>query len=189
MKATFLLISLFLFTVMAAAQERIYITVNGATHCIVLSDNEASRELKNRVNSGNVTVTMNDYGGFEKVGELPWSLPTSNRQISTVPGDVMLYQGNNIVIFYGTNTWSYTSLGKIEGMTAEEIRGFLAGSHIEATLSANRLSGISEIEAESKEGQTVFTLQGIRIDMSGRTLSDLPEGLYIINGKQYIKNR
>ncbi|MDE6006111.1 MAG: hypothetical protein K2G67_00960 [Muribaculaceae bacterium] len=65
---------------------------------------------------------MNDYGGFEKVGELPWSLPTSNSQISTVPGDVMLYLGNNIVILYGTNSWWYTRLGKIEGMTADEIR-------------------------------------------------------------------
>lgn len=188
MKATFLLIflTLFTFTVMSEAQERLYITVNGATHSIALCDTEAAKELKSRVNAANVAVTMNDYGGFEKVGELPWSLPTANRQISTVAGDVMLYQGNNIVIFYGTNSWSYTPLGKIEDMTSEEIRAFLAGNQIEAILSADKQSGVSVAENECNENLTVYTLQGVKINMSGKTLSDLPVGLYIINGKKQL---
>ncbi|MDE7410326.1 MAG: hypothetical protein K2N09_09950 [Muribaculaceae bacterium] len=186
MKAISLLIFLTLVTIMSEAQERLYITVNDVTHSIVLSDTEAAKELKKRVNAGNVTVTMNDYGGFEKVGELPWALPTSNRQISTVPGDVMLYQGNNIVIFYGTNSWSYTSLGKIEGMTSDEIRNFLAGSHIEATLSANFQSGVSDVKADHSENPAVSTLQGVKIDMRGRTPADLAAGVYILNGKKYL---
>ncbi|MDE6557021.1 MAG: hypothetical protein K2K55_08685 [Duncaniella sp.] len=171
---------------MSEAQERLFITVNGATHTILLSDTDAARQLKKRVESGNVTVTMNDYGGFEKVGELPWSLPTADRQISTVPGDVMLYLGNNIVIFYGTNSWSYTPLGKIEGMTSGQIRDFLTGNYIEAILSADTQTGISIAEADSDERMTVYNLQGEKIDMTGRNLSELPGGLYIINGKKKI---
>ena len=187
MKQVLLLITLIIFSAMAQAQDKIYVTVNGVTRSVILSDSEAAKELRNRVNNGNITVKMNDYGGFEKVGELPWSLPSSNRQISTVPGDVMLYQGNNIVIFYGTNSWSYTPLGKIEGMTAEEIRDFLTDGHIEAILSANVQSGISDVEADRNEQQSVYTLQGVKIDMEGRTLADLPSGLYIINGEKTIK--
>ena len=186
MKTVLLLMTLIISSIMAQAQDKIYITVNGVTRNIVLSDSEAAKQLKNRVNDGNITVKMNDYGGFEKVGELPWSLPTSNRQISTVPGDAMLYQGINIVIFYGTNSWSYTPLGKIEGMTSEEIRNFLAGSHIDAILSADIQSGISDVEVEPSEELSVYTLQGVKTDMRGRTLADLPSGLYIINGKKYL---
>ena len=186
MKATFLLVFFTLITVMSEAQERLFITANGATHTILLSDTDAARQLKKRVESGNVTVTMNDYGGFEKVGELPWSLPTADRQISTVPGDVMLYLGNNIVIFYGTNSWSYTPLGKIEGMTSGQIRDFLTGNYIEAILSADTQTGISIAEADSDERMTVYNLQGEKIDMTGRNLSELPGGLYIINGKKKI---
>ena len=185
MKAIFLFLFSVLFAVMAQAQERINVTVDGVTRTILLSDSEAAKELKNRLSDGNVTVKMNDYGGFEKVGELPWSLPTTNRQISTVPGDVMLYQGNNIVIFYGTNSWSYTPLGKIEGATADEIRDFLGEGQIDAILSVDIQSGVSEVNTDYNE-DNVYSLQGTKIDMRGRTSADLPTGIYIINGKKQL---
>ncbi|MDE5869283.1 MAG: hypothetical protein K2H18_03540 [Muribaculaceae bacterium] len=183
MKAIFLFSVLF--AVMAQAQERINVTVDGVTRTILLSDSEAAKELKNRLSDGNVTVKMNDYGGFEKVGELPWSLPTSNRQISTVPGDVMLYLGNNIVIFYGTNSWSYTPLGKIEGATADEIQDFLGEGQVDAILSVDIQSGVSEVNTDYNE-DNVYSLQGTKIDMRGRTPADLPTGIYIINGKKQL---
>ncbi|MDE6273007.1 MAG: hypothetical protein K2M31_08380 [Muribaculaceae bacterium] len=186
MKTALLFITLIFYAVMSQAQDKIHITVNGVTQTILLSDSEAAMELKNRVNSGDIRVKMNDYGSFEKVGELPWSLPTSNLQISTIPGDVMLYQGNNIVIFYGTNSWSYTPLGKIEGMTPDEIRNFLAGDRIEAILSADTQTGISDGKADCSQKPTVYTLQGIKIDMSDQSLSDIPDGLYLINGKKQL---
>ena len=186
MKASLLFLTLFLTSFMAHAQDKIHITVNGVTRIIILSDNEAAKALRDRVNKSDVTVRMNDYGGFEKVGELPWSLPTSNRQISTVPGDVMLYLGNNIVIFYGTNSWSYTPLGKIENATLDEIRSFLSGSNIEATLSADIHSGVSDVETDCCEELSVYTLQGVKIDMAGRSPEDLPAELYIINGKKQL---
>ena len=186
MKGVLLLLSLIVSSVMAQAQDKIYITVNGVTRNILLFDSEAAKELKSRVSKSNITVKMNDYGGFEKVGELPWSLPTSNRQISTAPGDVMLYMGNNIVIFYGTNSWSYTPLGKIEGLSAEEIRNFLVGNHIDVILSADIQSGILDVNADCSEELSVYNLQGVKIDMKGRTLADIPAGLYIINGKKHL---
>jgi len=89
-----------------------------------LIDNAATRELTALLSQDPVTIEMDDYGGFEKVGALPQSLPTSNSQITTQPGDIMLYQGRNMVIFYGSNSWSYTRLGKIDGATVEGLRQF-----------------------------------------------------------------
>ena len=64
-----------------------------------------------------ITIQMTDYSGFEKVGALGTSLPTTNSQTTTQSGDIVLYQGNQIVIFYGSNSWSYTRLGKIDDLT------------------------------------------------------------------------
>ncbi len=68
-----------------------------------------------------LTVDMHDYGGFEKVGELPWKLPTNDEEITTKPGDIILYQGNKITIYYGENTWNFTKLGELSGGTEEDI--------------------------------------------------------------------
>ena len=64
-----------------------------------------------------MTITLNDYGGFEKVGSLGRSLTTSNSQTTTTAGDIVLYNSSNIVMFYGSNSWSYTRLGKIDDLT------------------------------------------------------------------------
>ena len=61
-----------------------------------------------------LTVDMSDYGNFEKVGSLGQSLPTNDQSITTQPGDVILYQGNSITIYYGTNTWSFTRWGRLK---------------------------------------------------------------------------
>lgn len=63
---------------------------------------------------------MSDYAGFEKVGSLGRSLPTSNSQTTTQSGDIVLYNGDQIVIFYASNSWSYTRLGKIDDLTGWE---------------------------------------------------------------------
>ena len=72
-----------------------------------------------------VTYEADDFGGFEKVGPLGFSLPTENEQITTDTGDVMLYNGNQIVMFYGSNSWSYTRLGRLEYESAEQLKTFL----------------------------------------------------------------
>lgn len=64
-----------------------------------------------------LTIQMRDYAGFEKVGFLGKRLPAQNRQTTTQPGDIVLYNGDQIVIFYGFNSWSYTRLGRIRDLT------------------------------------------------------------------------
>ena len=171
---------------MANAQNKIEITANGRTMTATLADTEAARQLLSRLDNGSITVRMNDYGGFEKVGDLPWSLPTSNRQITTSARDIMLYQGHSIVIFYGSNSWSYTPLGRIDGAGESEIRNFLSGSSVNVTFSKEGQSGINDIYADSGKEPEIYTLQGRKISLDGREISDLPKGIYIIDGKKQL---
>lgn len=116
---------------------KINITIDGNTQTITLVENAATQALVERLKQGPVTVTLNNNGDFEIWGSLGFSLPTSNEQINAQPGDVILYNGSNICLFYGSNSWSYTSLGKIDGLSASQLRIFLkAGSNnISVTLS------------------------------------------------------
>ena len=101
------------------------ITVNNEELIVKLENNAASNELYNYLNNESVTVNAHKYGNFEAVGALPFSLTTSNQEYKTKPGDVMLYQGNQITIFYDSNTWSYTKLGKITNKSNEELKNIL----------------------------------------------------------------
>ena len=92
------------------------VQVGTYTFTATLEDNDAVRELVEMMQEGPVTINMNDYSGFEKVGPLGRSLTTSNRQTTTTAGDIVLYNGNNIVMFYGSNSWSYTRIGKIDDL-------------------------------------------------------------------------
>lgn len=94
--------------------RNIEITVNGKTFSATLNDNEAARAFAKMLP---LTLDMSDYSGFEKVGSLGTSLPASNQQTTTQSGDIVLYNGNQIVIFYGSNSWSYTRLGKIDDLS------------------------------------------------------------------------
>ena len=93
------------------------VQVGTYTFTATLEDNDAVRELTEMMQAGPVTIQMSDYSGFEKVGPLGRSLTTSNSQTTTAAGDIVLYNGNNIVMFYGSNSWSYTRIGKIDDLT------------------------------------------------------------------------
>ncbi|MBD5364573.1 MAG: hypothetical protein HDR79_06445 [Bacteroides sp.] len=166
---------------MASAQTKVLLKVGGNTMTATLTDNEATRELTKLLEQGDIAIRMSDYGGFEKVGALPQSLPTSNTQITTEPGDIMLYQGNQMVIFYGSNSWSYTRLGKIDGATESNLRQFLGNGDIVLTLSLKSSTEIEDVTADANKEQIVYDLNGRRI-----TKKPLAPGVYIINGKQRI---
>lgn len=85
-----------------------------------LEDNTAVRELVDMMREAPVSIDMSDYCGFEKVGSLGRSLTTDNRQTTTGAGDIVLYNGDNIVMFYGSNSWSYTRIGHIDNLTRWE---------------------------------------------------------------------
>ena len=117
--------------------ETIKIIVSGKTLSVKIEDNEATKALVAALSEASITYEANDYGGFEKVGLLGRTLPTSDTQITTQAGDVILYSGNQIVLFYGSNTWSYTRLGKMQYESLDELKTFLkAGEgNISVTLS------------------------------------------------------
>lgn len=85
-----------------------------------LEENEAVNALVEMMKEAPLTIEMSDYSGFEKVGSLGKRLPTSNHQITTQAGDIVLFNSNQIVIFYGSNSWSYTRLGKIDDLEGWE---------------------------------------------------------------------
>lgn len=93
------------------------VEVNGVAFTATLERNGAVDALVAMLENGPMTIQMSDYAGFEKVGPLGTSLPTSNSQTTTHAGDIVLYQGNQIVMFYGSNSWNYTRLGKIDDLT------------------------------------------------------------------------
>ena len=93
------------------------VQIGNHTFTATLEDNQAVAELVEMMEEGPVTITLDDYGGFEKVGPLGRSLTANNSQTTTTAGDIVLYNGNNIVMFYGSNSWIYTLLGKIDDLT------------------------------------------------------------------------
>ena len=94
-----------------------YLTVEGVTFPATFADNQGAEALADLLTDGPLTLSLEDYGSFEKVGSLGQSLPTSNTHITTQSGDIVLYQGNQIVLFYGSNAWSYTRLGQVTDLT------------------------------------------------------------------------
>lgn len=105
------------------------LTVNGRTFTATLVDNSSTKALKERLAQGSISVRMDDYGGMEKVGSLGFTLPQNNSRITTAPGDLILYQGSSFVIYYDTNVWSLTRLGKVDEVTTrQQMLDLLGGS-------------------------------------------------------------
>ncbi len=96
------------------------VQVGDVVFSATLEKNEAMSALVEMMRESPVVIQMSDYSGFEKVGSLGTSLPTSNSQTTTQAGDIVLYNGNQIVIFYGSNSWNYTRLGYIDDLTGWE---------------------------------------------------------------------
>ena len=102
----------------------IKLKVNDHIFDVELENNPATKELVKKLATGNVSVNATDYGNFEKVGDLGFSLPANDENIKTEPGDIVLYQKNQISVFYDSHSWSYTKLGKIQNASdLKEILG------------------------------------------------------------------
>lgn len=109
--------------------------VNGEPLTVTWEDNASVDALRELAQSKPLTVPMAKHGGFEQFGPLGASLPRNDTGITTEPGDVILYSGNQIVLFYGSNTWSYTRLGRIEGMSQNQLSWLLGGDPVVVTIS------------------------------------------------------
>lgn len=109
-----------------------YLLVDNKEIACQFADSKAAMELKEILLKGDITINMENYGGFEKVGSLPKNLSKNDESINASSGDILLYQGKYMVIMYGSNSWSYTRLGKITGLNSSEIYNILskAGNNI-----------------------------------------------------------
>jgi flavodoxin len=156
-------------------------TIDGVTHAVALADNAATQALVAKLNEGPVSVSLNTNGDFEIWGPLGFSLPTSNEWVDGQPGDVLLYSGSNICIFYGTNSYNYTRLGKLSGLSAGELKSFLKGgqSNIAVTLSlpsgATKVNRISSPESDNRY-----------YSLSGQPVEHPTRGIYIKKGKKVV---
>ena len=126
----------------AAAENRtedtptmIYASVNDDMLTILPEENSSAEAFIELLRKGDVTVDMHDYGGFEKVGPLGTALPRNDAQITTEPGDVILYQGDQVTIYYGVNSWSFTRLGRVQGLSPEELKAVLGEGDAAVTFS------------------------------------------------------
>ncbi len=109
------------------------ITVGDQELLATFADNSSAEEFRDSLAQGPVTISMDDYGGFEKVGSLGTTLTRNDTRITTQPGDVILYQGNQITIYYGTNTWNFTRLAKINDST--DLQAKLGTGTVQVTFS------------------------------------------------------
>jgi len=115
-------------------QTLLKIEINGQTLLADFEDNSSAAALQEKLREGSLTLEMEEYGGFEKVGSLPFSLPRNDKSITTKPGDVILYQGNMLTIYYDTNTWSFTKVATVRA-TQSELKALLGNGDITATFS------------------------------------------------------
>ena len=143
-------------------EMKMNISVNGHTLNANFADTKAAKELYELIKNEPLTLTLNEYGSFEKVGKLPQSFTKNDEQINAQPGDILLYQGNQMTIFYGENSWSYTRLGKIENITAEEIAEIFGDGDITVTISAETAE--REFDFETK---TVLLNSGYEMPIMG----------------------
>ena len=110
----------------------------GKTFTAILADNSSAKALQELLAKNNVTVKMEDYGNMEKVGPLGTNLPRNDRPTTTGPGDIILYQGKYLVIYYATNSWNFTRLGKIDSVSGSELKSALGEGDVTVALSLDR---------------------------------------------------
>ncbi|MBQ3371325.1 MAG: hypothetical protein IJG48_10025 [Mogibacterium sp.] len=108
--------------------------INDVEVCVDWEENDSVAALRDLVIAQPLSIQMSSYGGFEQVGSLGTSLPRNDVQITTQAGDIVLYSGNNIVIFYGSNSWAYTRLGHIE-LSSSEMPELLSHGDVTVKLS------------------------------------------------------
>ena len=114
---------------------KLKIHVNDTTFTATLANNSSAEAFAEYLSQGDLTLDMHDYGSFEKVADLPKSFPRNDTQIDTDAGDIILYQGKSITIYYDKNSWNFTRLGKIDNVDKVRLKQILGKGSVKATLS------------------------------------------------------
>ena len=118
--------------------DEIIIKVNNRELNVKLEDNTSSRAFAQKLKDGDIVVNAHDYENFEKVGNLGFTLPTNDKNITTESGDLILYQGNQITLYYDTNSWSFTKLGKVQNVSQNELKDILGSGDVVLTFSLRK---------------------------------------------------
>ena len=163
-------------------KEKMYITIGEVTRIVTMEDNVGTRALVAALQTENIVYIAHDYGNFEKVGYIGQSFPTNDHQTTTSTGDLVLYNGDNICIFYGSNSWSYTRIGKLDDLSADEVRQFVnaGGGDVTITLSLQPgYTGIEEHTIKQHGNGTTYTIMG-------QPAPNGYKGIVIQNGKKSI---
>lgn len=100
-----------------------------------LTENSSADALKAALAKGPITIDMHDYANMEKVGPLGMNLPRNDEPTNAEAGDIILYQGNAFVIYYAPNSWNFTRLGKVDDLSAAELKEILGAGNVTITLS------------------------------------------------------
>lgn len=112
--------------------KKIELVINEKALDVTWENNESINDLKAHIDDS-LTISMHKYGGFEQVGSLGFKLKNNDTKIKTNPGDIVLYSSNQIVLFYGSNSWSYTKLGHIN-LSENELKELLGNNDINITI-------------------------------------------------------
>jgi len=110
--------------------KELVIKVNDRKLFVDLEDNSSVDALMSKLNEGSITINAHDYGNFEKVGYLGFDLPRNDEYITTTPGDVILYQGNQFSLYYDTNSWDFTKLGHVRDINQDELKKILDSENV-----------------------------------------------------------
>ena len=120
------------------SEAMLKLTIGETPVTVEWEDNKSVEALKTLCQQGPLTIQMSMYGGFEQVGRIGQSLPRNDVQTTTQAGDIVLYSGNQIVIFYGSNSWAYTRLGHVSDKTAQEMAELLGSGDVTITIECDR---------------------------------------------------
>ena len=114
--------------------KELTMTIDGTAVSVDWEENEAVEALRALAAEAPLSIEMSGYGGFEQVGPIGARLPRNDAQTTTAAGDLVLYEGSQLVVFYGSNSWAYTRLGHIADKTPQELTALLARSGVTVTL-------------------------------------------------------
>ena len=118
------------------AGKSMTMTIAGEEVPVIWENNDSVSELTELAKDG-LEISMSMYGGFEQVGSIGQSITRNDSQITTSAGDIVLYSGNQLVVFYGSNSWAYTRLGKITGLNEKELEDMFGNGDVTICLGLN----------------------------------------------------
>ena len=167
--------------------DELILSIGDRNIAVEWEDNESVDALNDFAGSG-IEINMSMYGGFEQVGGLGTSLPSNDSQTTTGPGDIVLYSGNQIVIFYGSNSWSYTRLGKITGLNEKELEDTFGNGDVTIKLTAGTRTTSSTDTSFNFDSRSVMLNSGYEMPIMGLGTYSLDYDTCVNSVKALLKN-